>query len=193
MNTKVTTSLLEKENFDTVIVATGAQTFIPNIEGVESGNILDPLLELDGEQNTGDSVVVCGAGLVGCEVAMHLAEQGKKVTMIDMLAEPAMETSITVKWVLNARLAELGIDVRVGHMINKMTCGCVDCSTEDGEYISFEGESVICALGLKPNRILLDELQSAPRNFEIISVGDVNKARKIINAVHEGYHAARRI
>ena len=184
---------MEKENFDTVIVATGAQTFIPNIEGVESGNILDPLLVLDGEQNTGDSVVVCGAGLVGCEVAMHLAEQGKKVTMIDMLAEPAMETSITVKWVLNARLAELGIDVRVGHMINKMTCGCVDCSTEDGEYISFEGESVICALGLKPNRILLDELQSAPRNFEIISVGDVNKARKIINAVHEGYHAARRI
>jgi predicted transcriptional regulator YdeE len=40
---------------------------------------------LEGEIPDAKDIVICGAVLVGCEVAMFLAERGKNVTMIDML------------------------------------------------------------------------------------------------------------
>lgn len=55
---------------------------------------------------------MCGAGLVGSEVSMFLAEQGKTVTMIDMIQEPAMELAIYTRWALIAKLAELGVQTK---------------------------------------------------------------------------------
>lgn len=62
-----------------------------------------------------------------------------------------------------------------------------------GKEIEYKGDAVVCALGLRPRRDLLDELRSTLKNVEIIPVGDVNSPRKIMLAVHEGFHAARRV
>ena len=35
----------------------------------------------------GDEVVVLGGGLAGCEAAIHLAQEGKKVTIVEMRDE----------------------------------------------------------------------------------------------------------
>lgn len=192
MNVKATAQMLQKKGFDTVIVATGANTFIPKIKGTENGNILDPLEVLGGKIPKGNDIIVCGAGLVGCEVSMFLAEKGKKVTMVDMLPEPASELAIYTRWVLNSKLAELGIIVKTNHKINEMTGQYIKCSI-DGQKAEFKGDAVICALGLKADRSLLEELRETSTNMEIIPVGDVNQPRKIMQAVHEGFHAARRI
>lgn len=189
--TEATLEILKKGKFDTVLVATGANTTLPAIEEAEE-QLLDPLKVLEGEIPEGDKIIVCGAGLVGCEVSMYLAEKGKKVTMIDKLPEPAMELAIYTRWVVNAKLAELGVEVKVNHNIDKMHCTSAQCSIDD-ENITYEGDAVVHALGLKSNRTLLDNLRSNLTNVDIIPIGDVNKPRKIIQAVHEGYHAARRI
>jgi len=184
-----------KENlagFDAVILATGAKTFRPGIKGAEDPSVYDPLRVLDGEIPDGETVIVCGAGLVGCEVAMFLAQRGKKVTMVDMLPDVAPDMAIYTKWVLNACLAELGIQVRVNHRITEMTGKHVVCDVEGGQA-SFDGDAVVCALGLRPDRTLWDSLAGALPGVEIIPVGDVNSPRKIMQATHEGYHAARRI
>ena len=191
-DTEVTADLINGEAFDIAIVATGAETFIPGIPRAEKGGILDPLKVLDGREKTGNRVIVCGAGLVGCEVAMVLAEQGKDVTMVDMLPTAAPELAIYTKWVLDAKLAELGVKVKVNHKITEMTDQHIICDCQ-GETYTYEGDSVICALGLKPNRTLVDELREKCGKTEIIPVGDVNKPRKIMQATHEGFHAARRI
>jgi len=75
--TEVNAEMLAEGNFDVIIVATGAEPFKPHIEGIEDETILNPLKVLEGEIPEGKSVVVCGAGLVGCEVAMFLAEKAK--------------------------------------------------------------------------------------------------------------------
>ncbi len=191
-DTEVTADLINGEAFDIAIVATGAETFIPGIPRAEKGGILDPLKVLDGREKTGNRVIVCGAGLVGCEVAMVLAEQGKDVTMVDMLPTAVPELAIYTKWVLDAKLAELGVKVKVNHKITEMTDQHIICDCQ-GETYTYEGDSVICALGLKPNRTLVDELREKCGKTEIIPVGDVNKPRKIMQATHEGFHAARRI
>ncbi len=189
---EVKSELLKEKGFDTVIVATGASTFVPRIKGTEKNGILDPLNVLDGEIPKGNDVIVCGAGMVGCEVAMFLSERGKNVTIVDLLPEPAIELAIYTKWVLNAKLAELGVKVKVNHKIEEMTDKYIKCSV-DGKDMEYKADAVICALGMKSNRSLLDDLREDSQGMEIIPVGDINKPRKILQAVHEGYHAARRI
>ncbi|MBG0764223.1 MAG: FAD-dependent oxidoreductase [Tissierellales bacterium] len=192
INTEANVKTFKEGRYDKVLVATGASTFVPGINGTDEGNILDPLKVLDGEIPEGEEVLVCGAGLVGCEVSMFLAERGKKVTMIDMLPEPAMELAIYTRWVLNAKLAELGVDVKCNQKIEKMTEDSVKCLCDEKES-EFKADAVVCALGLKSDRSLLDDLRKELKNIDIIPIGDVNEPRKIIQAVHEGYHAARRI
>lgn len=124
---------------------------------------------------------------------MFLAEKGKNVTMIDMLEEAAPDLTIYTKWVLNSKLAELGIKSKLGHTIIKMTGKAVGC-IKDGEKVEFTGDAVVCALGLKPRRELSKELEERFGNsLDIITVGDAVSPRKILQAVHEGFHAARRI
>jgi 2,4-dienoyl-CoA reductase-like NADH-dependent reductase (Old Yellow Enzyme family)/thioredoxin reductase len=189
---EVTAELIKKRGFDSVIVATGATTFKPNIEGANDAAIYDPLKVLDGQIPGGEEVIVCGAGLCGCEVAMFLAEQGKKVTMIDRLPEAAQEMPIYSRWVLNAKMAELEISVKTNHKINKMTSSLVECS-HDGEEVSYQADAVICALGLKPRKELTEQLRETCQGVDIVPVGDTNEARKIMQAVHEGFHAAKRL
>lgn len=188
--TDVTTELLVNKGFDTVIVATGATTFIPHIKGTDDTTILDPLRVLDGDIPDGTDITICGAGLVGCEVAMFLAEKGKKVTMVDLTPEPAMGLTMSTKWVLNSKLAELGVEVKVKHRIEEMTGKYVKCSV-NGKEVDFSSDAVICALGLRSNRNLLEDLRKNSKGITIVPVGDVNRPRKIMQAVHEGFHAAR--
>jgi len=191
---EVDADMLANGNFDVIIVATGASTFKPPIEGIEDESILDPLKVLEGKIPEGKNVVVCGAGLVGCEVAMFLAEKGKEVTMIDKLPDLAPDMPIYTKWVLNSKLAELGIKIKLNHEIIKMTGKNVSCKHGDS-IIDFDADAVVCALGLKPRKELTEKLREKLKgtNVEIIPVGDTNSPRKIMQAVHEGFHAARRI
>ena len=148
---------------------------------------------LEGGIPEGLDVVVSGAGLVGCEVAMFLAEKGKNFTMIDMLPEPAPDMPIYTKWVLNSKLAELGIKIKTDHEIVEMTGKHVRCK-HDGNITEFIADAVVCALGLKSRKQLTEELRDKLKNtVDIIPVGDTNSPRKIMQAVHEGFHAARRI
>ena len=175
---EVTPDIIKNGGFDTVIVATGASTFKPNIKGAEDETILDPLNVLDGEIPDGKDIIVCGAGLVGCEVSMFLAEEkGKSVTMIDMLPIVAPDMPIYTKWVLDSKLAELHIDIKLNHKIVEVSGNSVKC-INDGKTVEFSGDAVILALGLKSRRTLLDQLRNECRDIEIIPVGDVSRPKK---------------
>jgi len=57
-----------------------------------------------------------------------------------------------------------------------------------GEEELIPGETVICAVGQRPNRAGVDALRySAPYVREI---GDCSRVSNITNAVYQGYHAA---
>lgn len=192
LNTEATVDLLKEGGFEAIIVATGAEPFIPaSIAGTKGENILNPLAVIEDSEAVGDTVLVAGAGLVGCEVAMMLAEQGKKVTMIDMLPSACPDLTIYTKWVLDAKLAELGIKMKGNRVIQEMTGSKIVVKNEAGDIEQYEADSVVCALGLKPRRELLEKLREELPDVHIIPVGDVNQARKIIQATHEGFHAGR--
>jgi 2-enoate reductase len=84
-NREATTELIQAFAPDVVFIATGATQIIPEMEGLEQGmkngrvmTAVDLLLE---KGKPGKSVVVMGAGLIGCETALHLAQKGCNVTI----------------------------------------------------------------------------------------------------------------
>ena len=57
-NTHMTLALVEEENPDAVVVATGATPRIPSLEGADEAHVVDAWQVLKGEANVGSSVVV---------------------------------------------------------------------------------------------------------------------------------------
>ncbi|MEM3550924.1 MAG: FAD-dependent oxidoreductase, partial [Candidatus Bathyarchaeia archaeon] len=85
LSTEANPEVVKSENPDAVIVAVGSEPIIPEIPGVHRSNVAwcgDALL---GRANVGENVAIVGAGLIGCETALHLAQQGKKITLMDTL------------------------------------------------------------------------------------------------------------
>ena len=177
--------------YDAVIVAEGSHVSCPKIPGIETSGVLDPIKVVDGILPEGKDVLVCGAGLVGCEAALVLAESGKKVTMIDQLPEHAPNMPIYAKWVLNARLAEAHVSIQTNRTIKELRPGQVVTTDKDGNEEVFSGDAVVLALGLTPNHTLANELRKIAPGIRVLTAGDTNGARKIMSCTEEGYHAAR--
>lgn len=191
LNTTADVETLKAEGFDEVIVATGAVPIVPEIVSGQLEDIHNPLAVLDGKEVTGENVIVAGGGLVGCELAMFLAGQGKHVTMIDLLDGIAPDMAIYSKWVLQARLIELGIKLYSRHAITEISKHEVVCKSLDtDETLRLTADSVVNCLGMRADRALYNELVE-DGSLYATSVGDANAARKVMKATQEAYAAAR--
>ncbi|TDA33951.1 NADH oxidase, partial [Candidatus Nezhaarchaeota archaeon WYZ-LMO8] len=82
-NTEADAAKVLAENPDVVIIAVGASPLIPPIPGVE--NAVTAFDVLMGKVDVKDKVVIIGGGGVGCNTAAKLADEGKDVTLIEML------------------------------------------------------------------------------------------------------------
>src|SRR3989304_178938 len=77
--------------YDSLVIATGADSFIPPIKGREKQGILSLRGIEDGEKIQAavkagaKSAGIMGAGVIGLEVGGGLIEQGLKVTIVEML------------------------------------------------------------------------------------------------------------
>src|SRR3989304_1966316 len=100
INTKEkTVSIISKDGsaealqYDSLVIATGADAFMPPIKGREKQGILSLRTLEDGErileavQNGAKSAVIMGAGLIGLETGVALIERGLKVTIVEMLPQ----------------------------------------------------------------------------------------------------------
>ena len=79
--------------YDSLVIATGADSFMPPIKGKEKLGILSLRGIEDGEEIDAavkagaKSAIIMGAGLIGLEVGVGLMERGLKVTIVEMLPQ----------------------------------------------------------------------------------------------------------
>ncbi|HBF4443068.1 TPA: FAD-dependent oxidoreductase [Clostridioides difficile] len=188
LNTTVTKEYVDNENVDALIIAVGSEPLVPPIEGLDGENVVivnDYYLE---KEKVTDEVVVLGGGLAGCEVAIHLAQEGKTVHLVEMRAELAPDANIRHRPILLEEIERQGIYVYTEHKGLSVTTEGVVCMTKSGNKINIPGTSVICALGQKPRREEVDTLlDCAPY---VAQIGDCVRASTITNAVYQGHHAA---
>lgn len=169
---------------DAVIVATGARSVIPPIEGVDGSNVATCVDVLTGRRSVGQKVVIIGAGSVGCETAELLLEQGKKVTLIEMQADIAPDVDYWNRWVLMDRLSKTDLHIMPATSAEKITADGLQVTTQGRpEFIA--ADSVVLAVGARSHNTLLKELQTAFDNIH--AVGDCVKPQKVRQAVDEGF------
>ena len=186
-NTEVTPEYAEKENPDALILAVGSSPLVPPIKGLTGENVVlvnNYYLE---KEKVGDKVVVFGGGLAGCECAIHLGMEGKEVHIVEMRDELAPDANIRHRPLLLKEIDKYAT-VHTGYKGLEVREDGVLCEDKDGKQVLVEGGSVICALGQRSRRNVVDALRdSAPY---VVVIGDAGKVSTITNAVYEGYHAA---
>ena len=132
-------------------------------------------------------MVVAGAGLTGCECALHLAHEGKSVHLIASRSELAIDCNIRNRPILLAERAAAGIDVRTGARVARVEKGQVVCTTSEGEIV-VPADTVVSAIGQRSRIEAVDELRDAAPFVRI--VGDAVRPGTITAAVYQAYHAA---
>jgi 2,4-dienoyl-CoA reductase-like NADH-dependent reductase (Old Yellow Enzyme family)/thioredoxin reductase len=185
---------IQQGTFDTVIVATGSKPIVPQMPGVNRPLVVGGLEVHKKKNQLGKNVIVVGGGSVGCDVALFLAEQGKKVTLIEMLDKiaPDMEPKAERKAFLE-KLGKSCIKTMVKTKVVEIVDTGVVVLDAGGKYGKVEADNVVLAVGLTPTswpdmgKLLKDA------KIEICEVGDCVRPRKIFDAIHEGHLAARRL
>jgi 2,4-dienoyl-CoA reductase (NADPH2) len=76
LNTRVDASMVERDSFDAVVVATGIIARRPLIDGIEHPMVTSYLDVLTGQRIVGERVAIIGAGGIGFDVAEFISHEG---------------------------------------------------------------------------------------------------------------------
>lgn len=188
LNTRVTREYAEKEAPDAIIVAAGSAPLVPPIPGLrEAKNMIvaeDYHLRKD---EIGQTAIVLGGGLVGCELAVCLAQEGKQVHVVEMRDQLCPDANVRYRPLLMKKMEELGIEIHTSTKCEEAGETGVICSA-DGQKVEIKGDTILCGLGLKANTAVVEELRGVAPQFA--AIGNCVKPNTITFAVYQGYHAA---
>ena len=186
LNTEVTKDFVDTVKPDVLIVAVGADPARPPIPGLDNPKVIVGATMHYSEQNYGDTVVVIGGGLIGCESAAELKAAGKDVTVVEML--PGIAPGCGQAQSNALRVGMQGVKVMTSTQCKAITDDGV-LVVKDGEEILLPADSVILSAGMKARTALVEELQQATVP-EFYASGDCSAARKMGDAIREGYYTA---
>jgi 2-enoate reductase len=145
-----------------------------------------------GRQAVGDKVVVVGAGLIGCETALYLADElKKKVTIVEMLDVALLGVSGAVQAALLARLEEAGVEMHLGWHLDEILDRGVIGTDKKWQKHEIEANTVVLATGLGTNKELVEPFRGLVP--EVYVIGDCVQARKIYHCFEDAWRAALQI
>jgi 2,4-dienoyl-CoA reductase-like NADH-dependent reductase (Old Yellow Enzyme family)/thioredoxin reductase len=188
LSTAVTPAMIKVAKADVLFIAVGAEPFIPDIPGIKNSNVLIANdVDID-KAKTGNSVIVAGAGLTGCETALHLAQQGKKVTIIDMIDESgiASDAAFMSKINLLELLGQQKVKLMMNVKLEAITSKGITVIDKNWNRIDLKADTVVLALGVKPLSKTVESLKDIVTDTYII--GDCLRPRNLMNAVHDAFN-----
>lgn len=190
-NTAVDPDSALYEEYDAVIVATGATPKkFPLGKNAPVYTATDALL---GKTPIGERVTVVGGGLVGCETALWLAQEGKCVTIVEAL-DRLMAVNKPLCHANSEMLERLlpfhGVETLVSSSVQKYEGGKIFVKTPQGER-QLDCDTVILSVGFREDRGVFDAWETSAR--EIYLLGDAKKVANIMYAVWDAFEVANHI
>ena len=146
-----------EDNYDRLVIATGARPFVPPLEGVELDGIFTLRTIHDSLkikeylfQHRPQKAAVIGAGYIGLEMVENLVEHGCQVTLIEKAPHIIPNMDADMAQILTQYLQSRGVEIRTGETItsfmgNKSVSGL---STDKGEIAA---DFVLLSIGVQPN------------------------------------------
>ncbi|MDD2373064.1 MAG: CoA-disulfide reductase [Syntrophomonadaceae bacterium] len=146
-----------EDNYDRLVIATGARPFVPPLERVELDGIFTLRTIHDSLkikeylfQHRPQKAAVIGAGYIGLEMVENLVEHGCQVTLIEKAPHIIPNMDADMAQILTQYLQSRGVEIRTGETItgfmgNKSVSGL---STDKGEIAA---DFVLLSIGVQPN------------------------------------------
>ena len=193
---------------DNIIVATGSESKMIPVPGIDGPNVLDStgLLNLD---TLPAKLCIIGAGVIGMEFASVFSRFGTQVTVIEFLKEclPALDSDIAKR--LRKQMEKEGITFNMQCGVKEIADGKVFFENKKGQTESVEADVILVATGRKPRvqadfakaGFVYDERKGiqTDENFEttvkgIYAIGDVNGRQMLAHAAEmQGIRVVNRI
>lgn len=188
-------------SYDRLVLATGANPFIPPIPGTELGNVAtvrtieDVHFVLAGLKDVKECICI-GGGILGLEVAGAIARTGVKITLLEAM-EWLMPLQLNRKAAAHLKkyLLSIGIEVREGIKIEEIqgegTCDSIRLST--GEVL--HARLIVFTAGVRPviglareagietkrGIIVDDHMRTSDEN--IFAAGDVTEHHGVVHGL----------
>ena len=212
LNTEVTPEAAASFRPDVIIAALGSRPVAPRIPGIDKASVYGAEDIYNNPALAGGRVVILGGGLVGLELGVFLAQNGREVTVVEMLPRTCAspddkETSerfaafggmvvgdplvhgIAIRELLIAH-PELKMTIKTSTRALEVTDSGLKAEGPDG-VVTLPADTIVYAVGQRP---LSDEAQAlrdvAP---EFYALGDCVTPRNIYSATQAAWSIARDI
>ncbi len=187
LNTPVTAAYADKENVDVLICAVGSEPLIPPLPGIDGKNVILVNDLPARRKDIGQRVIILGGGLAGCETAVHLANEGKFVIIVEMRDTLAPDANHFQGGILLERLKGR-VETKLGYKGIRISDAGLYCMSREGKEELIRTDTVLLATGQRSRRKEADILRdAAPRVYQ---VGDCVAPKDMTTAIYQGYHAA---
>ena len=191
LNTELNEEEIKTMDYDTVILATGSKPKVFSL-GDDSHTYTAEQVLLK-QKDAGKKTVVVGGGLVGCETALWLAQNGIHVTIVEELDKVmAVNGPLCAanKEMLEALLPFNGVEIITGAKVTEFANGEVKVDTKEGSK-TIMSDSVILSVGYKEENTLYNNLQFDIPDLYLL--GDAKKVSNIMYAIWDAFEVANHI
>ncbi len=175
---------------DSVILATGAIQENLHIPGINRHEVITAVTLLLNKTEVNKSVLVMGGGLIGCETAVYLAQKGHQVTLTSRRANILTDMKLANLHMLLKMMADYNVQVLTNCWPVQIVAGGILVKHNDHEN-TLKVDSLISAAEMRACNELHRTLSG--RIGELYAIGDCIEPRRIINAIWEAFHTARKI
>ena len=186
LNTPLTPEKARAEAPDELIIALGADLLRPRFPGSEGENVLMAEEADRCPERVGARVAVIGGGQVGIETAIHQAQLGKQVTIIEGLDTVGRDANFRYKRTYQYMFERLGIETLTGALCTEITPESVVCE-RGGARVTVPADTAVIAIGMRPRRDAAEAfLGCAP---EVRILGNCAKVGQTMDAIRAGFDA----
>jgi 2-enoate reductase len=185
LNTEITGGMLADLGADDIIAATGAIPKKLPIPGFDRDNTIEAIDYLLGKKQAGDTAVIIGGGLTGCEIAYDLALKGKKAIIVEMQDDilKIMGLSAANSNMLREIIRYYNIDVYTSAALKEIMDNGVVVKTETGEAF-IPADSVILSVGYDS----FAPFDAGSGHVHVI--GDASKVGNLLTVIEQAYNVA---
>ena len=171
---------------DEVIVATGAKARKLPVKGAELGiEAVDFLL---GNQTVGETVVIVGGGLTGCEIAYELYLAGKKPTIVEMKNDLIVSDAICLANASYLRdfFRANKVPTHLETSLSEIHEDGVTVKDKEGKTFKIDADSVILSVGYTPAPL-------AKKGKHVHVIGDAAKVGNLRTVIWQAWDVAMKL
>lgn len=190
LNTEVTPDYASAEGADVIIAALGARPVKPRIPGIDGKHVIGAEVAYNSVDSIGRQVAILGAGLVGIELGIHLADKGKKVIIVEMADHINDGGNFLHMLGVHSEIKKKGIKIYLNTKAKEITEMGVVCETQE-EDIIIGAETVVYAVGMYPLKVEVLALNDCAPEF--YPIGDCVVPKNITAATTAGYMTGKNI